>query len=382
MRIQRKNSTWSFFCVIVLLLSFLSGCGQRWEVIIVTPEGGTLVVDRVVLEELHPYGDEKKGVPLERILWIAGYYVIDNLILVDSEGSVHEFIWADTAENAWWRDNGKIFIAGETMTISRIEVIPPAMLDQVQTHITEIAPAAATALGLPKPDMAGGTALGVSPTDHVMLLFLDGFGYVRYMEALEEDLIPNIAGLPAPLVGLTEYPPCTRVGTAALLTGASSRTNGVDMRSVRSTEIETLFDVASAAELSVVSVEGDALAFNLRGTEIQLSGDRDGNGGTDDNVLANALSMLEEGMPDLFYVHFHGIDDAGHTYGPGTPEEEAVIAVVDTAVGQLLNKVPADTLVIIFADHGMHMVDEEGRLGNHGNLITRDMFIPIFVLQK
>jgi predicted AlkP superfamily pyrophosphatase or phosphodiesterase len=127
-----------------------------------------------------------------------------------------------------------------------------------------------------------------------------------------------------------------------------------------------------------VAVEGDALAFNLRSAGVQLSGDRDGNGSTDDNVLANALAVLNEGMPDLFYVHFHGIDDAGHTYGPGAPEEEAVIHEVDAAVGQLLTALPADTLVIIFADHGMHRVEEEGRLGNHEHLIERDMFIPIF----
>jgi predicted AlkP superfamily pyrophosphatase or phosphodiesterase len=140
--------------------------------------------------------------------------------------------------------------------------------------------------------------------------------------------------------------------------------------------------VAAAGGLEVSAVEGEALAFNLLGAEIQLSGDRDGNGGTDDNVLANALTVLDAGMPDLFFVHFHGIDDAGHTYGPGTPEEEAKIREVDAAVGRLLEALPASTLVIIFADHGMHLVDEEGRLGNHGNLVERDMFIPIWVAGK
>ena len=140
--------------------------------------------------------------------------------------------------------------------------------------------------------------------------------------------------------------------------------------------------MAAAAGLDVVAVEGEALAFNLRGAEVQLSGDRDGNGSTDDNVLANALAVLDDGMPDLFFVHFHGIDDAGHTYGPGAPEEEAAIREVDAAVGQLLAALPGDTLVIIFADHGMHQVEEEGRSGNHGNLIERDMFIPIWVVGK
>jgi len=216
----------------------------------------------------------------------------------------------------------------------------------------------------------------------VLLLFLDGFGYVRYTEALRDGLIPNIASLGEPLVGLTTYPPCTSVASAALLTGAQPPINGVDRRGIRRTEAETILDVATAAGLHVVAVEGEALAFNLRNSDVQLSGDRDGNGSTDDNVLANALAELNTEMPDLFFVHFHGIDDAGHTYGPGTPEEEARIHKVDTAVGQLLAALPADTLVIIFADHGMHQVEEEGRLGNHGHLIERDMFIPIFVTTK
>ena len=151
---------------------------------------------------------------------------------------------------------------------------------------------------------------------------------------------------------------------------------------MRNTELETLFDIASNAGLDVVAVEGDALSFNLRGADIQLSGDRDGNGSTDDNVLAHALNVLKSGMPDLFFIHFHGIDDAGHTYGPGTIEEENAIRKVDEGVGEILTAAPADTLVIIFADHGMHLVEEEGRLGNHGHLIERDMLIPIFVTTK
>jgi len=131
-----------------------------------------------------------------------------------------------------------------------------------------------------------------------------------------------------------------------------------------------------------VAVEGSSLPFNLRNAEVVLSGDRDGNGSTDDNVLANALAILDDGMPPLMYVHFHGIDDAGHTYGPGAPEETAKIREVDEAVGYLLDALPPDTLVITFADHGMHAVQQEGRLGDHGHLIERDMLIPIWITFK
>ena len=364
----------------LILLLWLTGCGPNWEATVVAPDGSNLVVNAEFLEGLADFADEERGVPLERVLWTAGYYALERVIVVEPEGARHEVSWAGAADDAWWQEDGQLEIGGEEYAVARVEAKPLEMLGQVQARIIDIAPTVAAALGLPPLAQATGVALEAPATGQALLLFLDGFGYLPYQNALQAGLIPNLAALPEPLLGLTEYPPSTRVGTAALLTGAPPQVNGVDGRSTRSTEVETLFDVASAAGLDVVAVEGEALAFNLRGAEPQLSGDRDGNGSTDDNVLANALSVLDDGMPDLFFVHFHGIDDAGHTYGPAAPEEEAVIREVDAAVGRLLEALPADTLVIIFADHGMHMVEEEGRLGNHGNLIARDMFIPIWVL--
>jgi predicted AlkP superfamily pyrophosphatase or phosphodiesterase len=313
------------------------------------------------------------------VLVTNGYQVIERINVVDADGTPHAFEWAAAADDAWWLDDGRLVIDGEVLSITSIEVEPSATLAEVEAHITDIAPTAALALGIPAPAQATGHPLAEESASHVLLLFLDGFGYMRYREALEAGLIPNLSALGPPLLGLTTYPPITAVSSASLLTGAPPAVHGADRRGIRKTEIETLFDVATGAGLDVVAVEGEALAFALRGAEFTLSGDRDGNGSTDDNVLANTLSVLAEGMPDLLYVHFHGIDDAGHSYGPGAVEEEEAIRGVDQAVGQILEAVPPDTLVIIFADHGMHRVDEAGRLGNHGHLIARDMFIPIFV---
>ena len=365
----------------LFLLSCLAGCGHRWQATVLAPDGSPVVVGADALEGLADFADEERGIPLERVLWTAGHSAVERLIVTEPEGARHELEWTAAAGDAWWRENGKVEAGGEVFPVARVEALPPARLGRVEASITDIAPTVAAVLGLPAPAQATGRTLDAPVAGRVLLLFLDGFGYLRYSEALGGGLIPNLAALPAPLLGLTEYPPSTRVGTAALLTGASSRVNGVDGRSTRSTEAETLFDVADAAGLEVVSVEGEALAFNLRGTEILLSGDRDGNGGTDDNVLANALAVLEDGMPDLLFVHFHGIDDAGHTYGIYTPEEEAKIQEVDAMVGRLLEATPEDTLIVIFADHGMHQVEEGERLGNHGNLIERDMFIPIWLVR-
>jgi len=60
----------------------------------------------------------------------------------------------------------------------------------------------------------------------------------------------------------------------------------------------------------------------------------------------------------------------------------AAVRGVDSAVGQMIEAVPENTLVIILADHGQHLVEEEGRVGNHGQLIEQDMFIPIWTVNK
>jgi len=373
-----------------LLLSLAlvcGGCSGKWEAQIEKPDGSSYIVNASVLRDLEQYADGESGLQLERLLWNSGHSVIDTLIVDRPDAGIIEVDWPGEAEDARWLKDGSLSIGSEQLYAASLDgavlrVEAPTLLAEAEASITDISTTAAHALGLPAPSEAEGRVLDVTTTNHVLLLFLDGFGYVRYQEALEEGLIPELAELVQPSVGLTVYPPCTRVASGALLTGAHPEVSGVTTRSDRKTDIQTLFDVASEAGVEAIAVEGESISFNLRNVQLQLSGDRDGNGSTDDNVLANAMSVLNDGMPDLFYVHFHGIDDAGHEYGPGAPQEEDAIRFEDAAVGQILDAVPESTMVIIFADHGMHWVNEEGKAGNHGNLIARDMFIPIFVHVK
>jgi len=352
------------------------------------PDGAETVISRATWRDLQAFVGEDSDIEkdssllLERVLYQHGYRLMDTLTLTDNDGTTQTFDWATVAGNARWQKSGALSIDGETWHAARIEGSTSALADAVTTRLVDIAPTAAAALGLPAPAQATGDVLTTTQVSHVLLLFLDGFGYVRYTEARDAGLIPTLAALGEPAVGVSEYPPSTAIASAVILTGAPPAVNKAEIRGTRATTVETLFDVAAQAGRRTSAVEGDALAFNLRNAEIVLSGDRDGNGSTDDNVLANALAVLDAGMPDILWVHFHGIDDAGHTYGPNTPEERATITVVDAAVGEILAMLPSDTLVLIFADHGMHAVQEEGRLGNHGHLIPRDMLVPVWEVVK
>jgi len=365
----------------LLVLAACSSALWPWKATIVAPDGDSYTVNRRVLRDMAVFAEEEPGVPLEQLLWEAGHQAAERVTVTGPDGARTELDWATRAGDSWWQENGKLSTGGEILDVSQVEVTPPALLEQVQARIIDLAPTAAVALGLPVPAQATGRALDVPAARHVAILLLDGFGYARSTEVVPAGLIPSLSLSGEPLVGLTTYPPVTSVSMASLLTGAPPQVHGANRRGIRTTEVQTLFDVAEAAGLRVVAVEGQALPFNLPGVELQLSGDRDGNDSTDDNVLANTLAVIEDGMPDLLFVHFHGIDDAGHR-GPGSAEESAAIQEVDAAVGQILAGLPADTLVLISADHGMHAVDEEGMLGNHGNLVERDMFIPIWIISR
>lgn len=369
----------------ILMACVLGACAGFAGSEVTGPEAGKVTVDRAYFEahtaEMEGSGDGAR-LPLERPLADSGYTIINRVTLDLGDGGQRAFPWEQVMDQAWVLADGRIAVGDETFEVQSITAETDPALALVQASLTDLAPTAAQALGLRPPASSQGRSLNPAPVDHVLLLFLDGFGYLRYQQARQAGLIPNLAGLENPLVGLATYPPITAVLTASILTGAPPSVHGVDRRGIRMTDSETLFDVAQQAGLAVAAVEGEALAFQLRGADFTLSGDRNNNGMTDDEVLQNAVDVLRARVPDLFFVHFHGIDDAGHTYGPGSAEESRVIAFVDRAVGEILSAMPANSLSLIFADHGMHPVQEEGRLGNHGHLIPLDMLVPIIMVSK
>lgn len=64
--------------------------------------------------------------------------------------------------------------------------------------------------------------------------------------------------------------------------------------------------------------------------------------------------------PDLFVVYLGDTNDAGHNFGPESPEIVDAIQVVDAQVGMLLARFAAENLtpnVIVVSDHGMVAVD-------------------------
>ena len=73
----------------------------------------------------------------------------------------------------------------------------------------------------------------------------------------------------------------------------------------------------------------------------------------------------------MLLVHFHSIDDAGHSYGDISPKTLGQIKIVDGYVRELVEDWSGK--VIIVADHGMHA---EGDAGGHGQFRYEDLIVP------
>jgi predicted AlkP superfamily pyrophosphatase or phosphodiesterase len=92
-----------------------------------------------------------------------------------------------------------------------------------------------------------------------------------------------------------------------------------------------------------------------------------------DHVIAGeAMRSLPQDRPDFAFVYLSTTDIAGHRFGWMSPRYLEQASLVDGALGALLAALPAETQVLVQADHGGH--DR-----NHGTDSPEDMTIPWIV---
>ncbi len=376
-----KNRLFFLFIIGCLVIT---GCGGGWAYTVDSTFHDDFSIKAKMLGEYAELEDADsscdKGIPLEIALYQNGIRVIESAEIVAKDGQSFALDDQDFIQPICANEDGTLTFGDEVITPVTVR-IQEKEESRGEQQIQDVTATVSSVLGLDMDNLAGVPLTG-QIYKHVVLIFLDGVGYHTYLKSLGLGLIPNISSDAEILSAVTVYPPRTSTSSAALMTGLMPNDSGVFKSGIRSTEAPTMFDRAAEKGLSSIAIEGEALAFNMRNTQAILSGDRDQNGSTDDNTFQNAMEALENGVPQLTWIHFHGIDDRGHAYGPNTDEVLEKVAEVDGYVGQIIEILPSDTLIIIFADHGMHSIQEEDELGNHGNLIHADMVIPIIIKTK
>ena len=206
----------------------------------------------------------------------------------------------------------------------------------------------------------------------VMVIFLDGFSFAQYEYAINNGYAPYLASVPKAEKATTYFKPVTNVGFAAMITGTGPDENGIHDRSYRNLK-SSIFTVLKEKSLKSLLVEADVRILDHGADEI-LNIDRNKNGSIDDEVFETAVKELSGGY-DYMMVHFHKIDDCGHSFGPFGKETLEQIRISDEYVENLVEKFSGK--IIITADHGMHKTDTGE---SHGQARYEDFIVPYLTI--
>ena len=123
----------------------------------------------------------------------------------------------------------------------------------------------------------------------------------------------------------------------------------------------TLFERLTEASVDVVSL-GEA-KFAGRGlNKASLRGGRFRASKTLEQRCAHAIAEVKAPGRRLVYLYWGNLDKTGHVHGSNSSQWTEELEHVDLALSQLANDLPADSTMIVTADHGMVDIDHSLRL--------------------
>jgi predicted AlkP superfamily pyrophosphatase or phosphodiesterase len=240
-----------------------------------------------------------------------------------------------------------------------------------------------------------------TPRPRIMLLGIDG---LRWDLAADSPAAPTLRRMAAeghhqPMT--MDVPTLSGPGWSSLLTGTTHASHGVqdntfvghrlfgnpDLLSLAFYQDQSTRTFAAAGWLPLVSPEGLGPVIHQRQeqqkaglhTVISRDGETHGFVRIDAEIADFAVAALNSHrVPDVSFVYFCDVDDAGHLYGARSEQYQAALARVDGHVARIQRTVKERAtkhgehwLIAVVADHGH--IDDGGHGG--GSAEERDSFI-------
>jgi predicted AlkP superfamily pyrophosphatase or phosphodiesterase len=219
---------------------------------------------------------------------------------------------------------------------------------------------------------------------YVVMVSLDGFrhDYVqRYQPPFLSKLIKE--GTSAKSM-IPIYPSKTFPNHYSIITGMHADKHGILDNPFYDSQIDAVYNSGNReVSMQPVWYQGTPLwqlaqenkiktaAFFWIGSELPIKGQYPTYYKKYDGKIANEtrvqqvfdwLNLPEEERPRLITVYFSLVDDAGHRYGPDSPEMQKIVLKADSLVGKLqegLKKITLPTNLFIVSDHGMEQIPDK-----------------------
>lgn len=221
--------------------------------------------------------------------------------------------------------------------------------------------------------------------DYALIITIDGLR----PDALEKADTPNLDSL----IKKGSYTPIAKTDVEAktlpshtsLVTGLTSKNHGMSdnvyTQELGHTEFDTIFTIAKKSGLGTAAFVGKKkLSYiNVPGT-IDRYESTDMSKDSVRQITQSYSSYLKEHRPGLTLIHFPYPDLAGHRKGWMSPEYMYSIALVDKAVGTIVESLKEagifeSTFIVITSDHG-------GEGNTHGRFVANSINIPWLALGK
>jgi hypothetical protein len=240
----------------------------------------------------------------------------------------------------------------------------------------DVLPAVSAALGVDA-GLPGSTLVLPEARNYVVFL-VDGLGFEALRDHPEEaPFLHEFLGEPATVgVPSTTATSLTSFGTALPpgghgVVGFTSRIPGTEdllnalfwSSSVDPREWQphrTAFDKMAAAGIRTTVVN----KRDFEGSGLTVAGHRGADFVGADRVgerLAAVQAASETG-PSVTYMYDGDLDWTGHRYGVASPQWEQQLYMIDAAAEHLRESLPAETRIVVVADHGMVDSAEDARL--------------------
>ena len=204
----------------------------------------------------------------------------------------------------------------------------------------------------------------------LLVEYWDGLGWRIFEECFLSDKIKG--RIDRAHIGYSVFPPVTETNYKAMISGGLVNLDGK----------MHLFDCLDSLQIPYQLLEGEKIIFPIQG-KVQLHTAQTPEQ-KDEKVYQSALSVIDQSPPALLFLHYHGLDDLAHTFGPYGSRSIDHIRKLWQWHLELRRRWTGNLLII--SDHGAHAIlpddnyiKKQGDQGTHGRFIFEDMAVPVLV---
>ena len=220
----------------------------------------------------------------------------------------------------------------------------------------------------------------------LLLISIDGFRH-DYFDKADTPNLDQLRSGGLQAEGLIPvFPSNTFPNHYAIVTGLYPEHHGIIDNSFYDPVYEAVFDMYIAAEVTndrwwhgepvwvtVIKQGGRSATLFWPGSEARINGYRPTFWHPYDHWMPHPdrvqrildwVDMPAGERPDFMTLYFHLVDDAGHDYGPDSPQLAEAVEKVDTTIGVLLRGLRDRAVlkkmhILIVSDHGMADISRE-----------------------